>query len=86
MTVPDIYHVGTVHFHYNICLIYISNVEFFYSLSEYGIPFAPIGVYGGRSHLRKRISIIHNQLDPHIEYQEDNSTLIVFIQSSFICT
>lgn len=42
-----------------------------------GIPFAPIGVYGGRSHLRERISIIHNQLDPHIEYQEDNSTLIV---------
>lgn len=35
VTVPDIYHVGTVHFHYNICLIYISNVEFFYSLSEW---------------------------------------------------
>lgn len=44
-----------------------------------GIPFAPIGVNGGRSHLRKRISIIHNQLDPHIEYQEDSDCFYTII-------
>lgn len=43
-----------------------------------GIPFAPIGVDGGRSHLRKRISIIHNQLDPHIGYEEVNGTLMFY--------